>query len=569
MILNLPVVRSRGARTLFLIAATITVVILLWANYLVVGERSLGLSPIFYFLFTRFDSPAAASMLLALIAAVFFTNRFPARALVRWIGDHCGILAASTAVVFSVGTLVVYRNHPLAMDEYAVLFQSKVFAAGHLTGRFPPNLLDWLIPPGFQNYFLDVSHVTGQVASSYWPSFSLLLTPFTWLGIPWACNPVISALSIIAIHRLTLLTFEDREAAGLAVLLTLASPVFFADGISYYSMSAHMLANTVYALLLARPSPRRAIAAGFVGSIALTLHNPVPHLLFAIPWLIWLIRRHGGVKLFAYACIGYLPLCLLLGVGWFLFVTHLEQEGTRVAAATAQIGGLSHDLRVFALPSSTVLLARLIGVAKVWLWAVPGMIVIAAAGAWKWRHNSVCRLLVASATVTLLGYLFVPLDQGHGWGYRYFHSAWMVLPILAAGAFAPVKTAPKASVFEDAPTQTFLVACAVTFLVAGVALRALQIHAFISADLDQLPAYHGTERRVVFVNTRGDFYGADLVQNDPWLRGTEIRMLSYSPKSDASVIRYYFPKYHVVYSDNHGTVWSAAPRPAVRPSSQR
>ena len=78
---------------------------------------------------------------------------------------------------------------------------------------------------------------------------------------------------------------------GLPMLLTLASPVFFADGISYYAMSAHLLANAVFALLLMEPTPRRAFLAGIVGSVALTLHNPVPHMLFAAPWIIWLLAK--------------------------------------------------------------------------------------------------------------------------------------------------------------------------------------------------------------------------------------------------------------------------------------
>ncbi|MGG2305238.1 hypothetical protein ACE4Z6_27835, partial [Salmonella enterica] len=82
--------------------------------------------------------------------------------------------------------------------------------------------------------------------------------------------------------------------AGLAILLTVASPVFFANGISYYSMPAHLFANALYALLLIDPTPRRAFAAGLLGSIALTLHNPVPHLLFALPWIGWLALRPGG-----------------------------------------------------------------------------------------------------------------------------------------------------------------------------------------------------------------------------------------------------------------------------------
>lgn len=233
MIEHLSIARSGAARAIFLISAIVTTIILFWDRHLLLGRHLLGLSPIFFILFTRLDYPAAVFMLLCVLVAAFVPERLDSRALTRWVSDHRGILAFATVVVFSVSTLFVYHNHPLAMDEYAALFQSKVFAAGHLTGRFPPKLLDRLIPRGFQNYFLDVSHVTGQVASNYWPSFSLLLTPFTWLGIPWACNPVISALSLLAIYRLAFDIFDDRQAAGIAVLLTLASPVFFADGISY------------------------------------------------------------------------------------------------------------------------------------------------------------------------------------------------------------------------------------------------------------------------------------------------------------------------------------------------
>lgn len=569
MMRNLPVARARGALAVFLLSAAVTAAILLWQDRLIVGGTAHPLTPIFYVLFTHFDYPAAIWMLLALIVAAFIPNRLPVRALLRWMSGHCGILAAAVALVFSASTLLVYRNHPFAMDEYAVFFQSQIFAAGHLSGRFPPALLNWLVPPGFQDFFLDVSHVTGHVASRYWPSFSLLLTPFTWLGIPWACNPVISALTIVAIHRLALLVFEDREAAGLAVLLTIASPVFFADGISYYSMSAHLLANTAYAILLAKPSPRRAFVAGIVGSVALTLHNPVPHLLFAIPWLVWLVWRKGGAKLLVCAVIGYLPLCLILGLGWFLYLSHLTHEGIPVATTAARFSSLRHDLGAFAPPSSAVLFARLIELAKLWLWAVPGMIVLAAAGAWKWRHQHVCRLLCASAITTALGYLFFPSDQGHGWGDRYFHSAWMVLPILAAGALIRRSDVAEQSVLDNPDTRAFVVSCALVFLVAGVGLRAAQIRAIISDDVKQVPTYPGTGRRVVFIDARHLFYGADLVQNDPWLRGNEIRMLSYGPKVDAAIMRRYFPSYHEVSADEHGAVWIASTAPTARNRTAR
>lgn len=560
MLSHLPVVRSRDTGALFLASAAITVAISLWAGHLDLRGAFAGLTLIFFTLFGYFDYHGAVGLLLVLVAAVLVPSSVRFRPLLRAVGEHPVRVALLSTGVLAAGALFVYLDHPLSMDEYAPVFQSRAFAAGHLTGHFPPALLDWLVPKEFQNYFFVVSPTTGQVASAYWPSFALLVTPFSWLGIPWACNPVISGLTLVTVHRLALRIFDDVESAGLVVLLTAASPVFFGEGISYYSMPAHLLANALYALLLVRPTAARALAAGVVGSIALTLHNPVPHLLFAVPWIIWVASRERGIRMLACLCVGYLPLCLLLGVGWFVFLAHLAHEGAHVASATAQEESLKRALSVFALPSATIAWARLIGLAKIWVWAVPGLLVLAVVGAWKWRRHPICHLLAASAVLTFVGYLFVPEDQGHGWGYRYFHSAWLALPILAAAALKRIPGAEAARPFEGEDTRTFVVACALLCLLGGVGLRAFQIHQFISNDLKQMPAYSGTERRVVMIDTRFSFYGDDLVQNDPFLRGPVIRMVSHGVTADASLMHSHFPTMHRVFADRYGTVWSGGPR---------
>jgi hypothetical protein len=472
-------------------------------------------------------------------------------ALLQWLARHPKRVAAITAALLSWGAWSIYRHWPLCMDEYAAVFQSQVFAAGHIAGHFPPQLLDWLIPRGFQDYFLNVAPASGAVTSAYWPSFALLLTPFTWLGIPWICNPLISAATLIATHRLALRILGDRESAGLAVLLTLASPEFSADGISYYSMSAHALANTVYALLLVSPTQRKACLAGVIGSIALTLHNPVPHTLFALPWIIWLVRRPGGVRLTAALFAGYLPLSLLLGLGWFL--------------STSPSGNVASLTAPFAIPNATVVLMRLAGIAKLWSWAIPCLLLLAVAGAWKWRHNSACRLLATSALLTLVGYFFVPVDQGHGWGYRYFHTAWIALPILAVAALQRPPTAAdrpaRARLFEDGATRRFIVTCAILSLLGATTLRAFQINGFIAKQQRQVPAYTGGEHRVVILNTQHTFYGRDLVQNDPWLRENVITLITHGAQADAAMMQANFPEMHEVYADRFGAVWSAASSP--------
>lgn len=565
MLSSLAVLRSSGPRTLFLAGATVTAAILLWTHQMRLTGNLHGLATSFFVLFAYDDSPGTVCALLTLFGALFGSKYFPLRRAVQWAGNQPVVIAVIAALLLALGTLVIYHNHPLSMDEYAAYFQSRVFATGRLHGRFPAPLLDWLIPRGFQDYFLNVSRVTGSVAETYWPGFALLLTPFMWAGVPWLCNPVISALTLLVIHRLALELFADREAAGFALLLTIASPVIFANGISYYSMPAHLLTNSVFALLLIRPTPLRAAAAGVVGSFALVLHNPVPHMLFAAPWVVWVGTRQNGMRLLTALIAGYLPLSALLGLGWFLFSGDLLREG--LLSATAPIAPevrLRNMIEIFSLPNATVMLARFVGIAKIWVWAVPGLMLLAVAGAIRWRQMALCRLLGASAFLTLVGYFIVPVDQGHGWGYRYFHSAWMTLPLLATAAlFRPVGSPGDADssarlLFADNETKTFVAACILLTLVFGVGSRAWQMQDFVARDLGQVPQYQGTESRVVILNGRDSFYGADLVQNDPWLRGKEIRMYSHGAAADEQMMGRYYPEFHTVYADRHGTVWSQA-----------
>ena len=562
MLTNAPVVRCAGARALFLLSAGLTVAILLWTSYL----SPVGLTRIFFFLFANEDRGAAVLALLILIVAALLPARSAVRGVFQWAGARPLVVAGVSLVGLCVGAIVVYHNHPLSMDEYSAYFQSRVFAAGHLAGQFPPAQMDWLIPKGFQNYFLSVSHSSGRVASVYWPSHALILAPFTLLGIPWACNPVLSALTLLLIHRLALEIFEDTEAAGFALLMTAASPVFFGMGISYYSMPAHLLANCAYALLLMRPTPLKAAAAGMVGAVALTLHNPVPHFLFAVPWFVWVATRNGGARLLASLCAGYLPLCALLGIGWVELTDHLRAAGAAPTPGLQAANRFGAMLAVFESPDPTVLLARAIGVAKVWVWAVPGLLILACYGAVRERRNSICLLLSASALLTLVGYCFFPADQGHGWGYRYFHSAWMALPLLATAALFRLPRAAKdahvQSAFEDGETRGFIASCVVLTLVLGTGFRAWQIEGFIARDIAQVPHYRGGESRVVILDTRFSFYGVDLVQNDPFLRGGEIRMVSHGKAADEQMMAEQYPQFRRVFADRYGAVWSAAPRPA-------
>ena len=278
--------------------------------------------------------PFVGILALALLAPVRVLGVLAA----SWCGRNVRAVALAATAVLAAGTHVVYHNYPLSMDEYSMVFQSTIFSEGRLTGQFPPALIDWLVPPRMQGWFMRVSAESGASVSAYWPGFSLILTPFTALGTPWLLNPLIGGATILVMHRIALVLFDDIESAGFVVLLTLASPAVTINALSYYAMPAHLLASALFVLLLLNATPRRALLAGLIGSLALVLHNPAPHLLFALPWIVWLAWRPGSLyerlRILGALIAGYLPLCLLLGWGWPFFLESFTLKQPVAAVAS-------------------------------------------------------------------------------------------------------------------------------------------------------------------------------------------------------------------------------------------
>ncbi len=546
-------------------------------NFLAIGITLLAIifilknsetnGPIFWHLLAVYDLPAAWLMLVILMFGHWFSTRisgdgFWFERLLLTLDRRRYVAAFVLWVVLCVGSLWVYRSHPLSMDEYAAVFQAKIFAAGAMHGQFPPDLLDNLIPRGFQNHFLMVNRNTGAVFSAYWPGFSLLLAPFVWLGIPWACNPTLAVASFLLIGRIARDLSDSPLAVGWAMLFALASPAFVANGITYYSMTAHLLFNMGFAWLLLAPSPLRMFLAGLVGGFALSLHNPFPHTVFAMPWILWLAsRRSQRLRNMASLLAGYLPMVLLLVVGWSLWKQDVLHVGAQ-AKVLVEVGsnlhptilqrtlGMFHGfLRVISWPGDPeIILARLAGLVKLWLWAAPLLLLLALWG-WRGGKQPALRLFGASALWTFFAYFLILFNQGHGWGYRYFHSAWGVLPILAALGVIKLAAEDGQRVFRQ------VAMLALVSLFAANALRFAQIGDFMASHLDQFPPRVTAEQRIVLHNGLG-YYAYDLIQNDPWLRGSEIVFIA--KPADKERLLKHFPDMHVIDSNKYGATYSGA-----------
>jgi hypothetical protein len=517
-------------RRLILAAMTLSALCL---AYLYLLDRflfsSAHFSPIFRFLLMSLDRQSAWLVLLVCVLAAAWNRPAAALKCVDLLACNPKRAAAAYAACCAVGAFFVYRNHPLSMDEYAAVFQSKILASGSIFARLPRDLVDWLVVRGFNGEFLIASHATGLTIGQYWPGFSLLLTPFQFLSVPWACNAVVSGCAIFLVFWITRKITADARAAGWSMLFTMASGVFAADGISYYSMQAHLCANLLFAALLIQPSNYHAFGAGLVGSVALNLHNPVPHTLFALPWIAAAATQpERRRQLLPLAC-GYLP-GVLIGASWLLLRSDLASNGH----GTLMLRGA--DAAAFVWPDAALMNTRAAALAKMWIWAMPGLFVLAILGWLRHRANPCIRLLMQSAVLTFLGYLFVRFDQGHGWGYRYFHSAWGVVPILAGSAMSA-----NASKAAGGRLRAFAGAAAILSLLIVVPVQLAQIHRFISGQLSLLEEPRRPGNNVYFIHPRGGFYAADLVQFDPGLREPDLKLVSHGVILDTELIKRNWP----------------------------
>jgi hypothetical protein len=521
-----PYLAERRIVVLGVILTAIALAYLQAANHHYLSTRRM--TPIFRYLLTVDDPKTAWLTLGVCVLAAFWKNPAPLIKVIDFIGSNVNTILMASIALLGLGAVFIYHNNAFCMDEYAAIFQAKIFAAGRLTAQLPPSVVDWLIPPGFNGAFLVASRTTGQAMEGYWPGFSLLLAPFEFLDIPWLCNASLAGFAIFLVHRITFEITGDRRAAGWAVLFTVGSGVFAAYAISYYSMQAHLTANLLFVWLLLKPTPYRAFGAGAVGSLALVLHNPFPHMLFAAPWIIAFARSKEQRRSFFALILGYLPLTIFIGAGW-LYLREFVTSGN------SGFNLISNNINtVFSLPDKSIVGMRVAAMVKMWIWAVPCLFLFAVLGRLRRGDDRHVRLLAQSAVVTFVGYVFFIFDQGHGWGYRYFHSAWGVVPILAACAMT-------AQPESNGRLAAFAGAAAMLNLMFVVPVQMMQIDGIIARHSAQLPEPQRPGNNVYFVHAPGGFYLADLVQSDPLLRADDLILFSRGPELDAKLRQQNWP----------------------------
>jgi hypothetical protein len=253
--------------------------------------------------------------------------------------------------------------------------------------------------------------------------------------------------------------------------------------------------------------------------------------LFAAPWIVAMAVESDRRRYLLPLMLGYLP-GLGLSLSWLVFRADIAAGVHGISAVYGIADG------IFTWPNATLLNMRMAALVKMWVWTLPCLFVFAVMGVLRQRDNRYVRLLAQSAILTFVGYLFVRFDQGHGWGYRYFHSAWGAVPILAGCAMTA-----RPDIHQGAKPRliAFAGASAILNLVIVMPFQMHQIGEVISQHLAQLPIAKRPGNNVYFIHPRGGFYVADMAQTDPLLRQCDLFLVSHGSELDEGLIRRNWP----------------------------
>lgn len=524
----------------------------------IVGKQS---DLIFWRLLFEGDLPAAWASLGVALGALILTLGLRNRALpsfaslAEWMEPRLGWICAATLPFYALLILGATHRHPFSLDEYSVLLQSEIFASGHFSARIAPELLDWTVPRAAQGNLLHVNHATGELISSYWPGMALLMAPFSFFGAAWLCAPTLTSLSIWVAARAARQMTGSREAAAWTTIFFLTSPVIAFNAASFYAMPAHLLFNAAFCWLLSLQTRRAALWAGIVGSFALVLHNPLPHLLFAAPWLIWVVWRRRDLLWPLLA--GYCAFAALV-VAWGPILGRFDLSPEvaalrlgRPAVAGGPLSGIASTLHsMLVWPGRDFLLTRLASLGKIVIWAAPGTLALALAGR---KTSFYARLLTASFALTFAFYLFVRFDQGAGWGYRYVHAAWLALPILAGAWLAQLEPGKR---FGALSIRRFFGCCALGSLLILIPQRAVQVSNFISKHTAQIPrAAVPNGVSLTFIDIKHGYHTGDLVHNDPFLRNRDWKLVHRGDAADQKLARRVLIAPRLQGKGNWGQIW--------------
>jgi hypothetical protein len=413
------------------------------------------------------------------------------------------VVAVSVLLVTIGVTHLVMHGLALSMDEFSADFQARLFARGQYKASLPEA---WRPFAGaLTPVFVMLRPEDASWLSMYLPVYALIKAPFVALGAPTLLNPLLAAGAVLALAAAARRIWPgDGVRPWVAIALLVTSSEFLVTSGTAYSMPAHLCLNLLWLWLYLRGDRRSWAAALVVGVLAMGLHTPFPHALFVAPFLVRLLRERRWGRV-ASAAVVY-------GLGAIVFLGWL-----RVAQPFAQPGA-SGLVSIFAWPNAQTPTLHAMNLSLLLTWHTPilGLLVAAALLGTRKLEQPLADL-AWGVLLTLGFYVFYPLNQMHGWGYRYAYQVLGSLALIGAAGVGPIQ-----ATLGTQRTKFLIAASLLVTLIAQLPLRLIQTERFVRPFAVGNSYVTSRNADVVLVHGDSIWYGRDLLRNDPFLRGQPV-----------------------------------------------
>jgi hypothetical protein len=420
---------------------------------------------------------------------------------------------AMAALAFA-GHYLVLSGFDLSRDEQMASFDASIFARGQLVAPLPLFWRDH--SDALRTLFMYPAEHRAAWVSTYLPLNALIRAGWGLVATPALSGPVMVLIGAIALWGCTRRIWpNDRETGAVALLLYMGSGQILLSGMTSYAMPGHLALNLTWLWFFLRRAWWADLAAVATAFVAIGLHQPLMHPMFAAPLLLLLLIERDWRRAAFYAlCYGLICAFWLWWPGemWRLSQANLnapQQDG--VDYLTRLVQSLKNtDRRSVRFMISNM--ARLVAWQPLLLLPLLSLAMPAI------RRDRLAAALAGGCVITIVVMAVALPFQGHGFGYRYLHGLLGNLFLLAIYGWKDIRSGL-------ARWRGVLIATTVAGLSAILPVQLAMAHAFyhswavVSNRIDQVKADY------VVIGDDDVSLSGNLVFNRPALDGRPIRLL--------------------------------------------
>lgn len=426
-------------------------------------------------------------------------------------------LAVATTLIVALGVDWVYHRFALSMDEYMLVWQARVYLAGHLLAPIPAGWGD--LAKALQPIFTHIDQNNQLWYPGYLPLASAIYAMFDLVGLgPWS-NALLAGGSVALTAAIARQAWPDeRHAPGLAALLLATSPQLLITAMTPYAMTAHLFFNLLWLWLFLADTRRGHVLAALVGLIAVGLHQPHVHPLFIAPFMLSLLWQKRWRLAFGYAA--WYAAVLLLWIFWKDIATWWVVDGVTTGQSGAGASGLGFLAQIEDLFSAFGGLSGpliIINLTRFFAWQNPLTIALLIPALLGLRQAPyLIKMLLWGMLLTLMAHAALMPSQGHGWGYRYLHVYLGAMALIAVwGWLWTRKHLANREITSAIRSGTVMI---LVGLLVGLPMRAIQTESFVHPFAKAYQHITNQKEDLVLIDAMDLWFGVDLTRNDPLLR---------------------------------------------------